>query len=162
MRNGYALATAQGLEAIARLLPRLPDADRNELQGELAIGVHSDVQVTDVTDKRVRVSQAFCSALPVGYSRLQPVLWEPFARLVLEAAYEATLLAAVEQAARGESNVVLLTRVGGGAFGNHQDWIDAAIQRALGLVEHADLDVRIVCYGGLDAATHRLLEHWAR
>ena len=36
-----------------------------------------------------------------------------FARLVLEAAYEATLLAAAEQAEAGGSNTVLLTRLDG-------------------------------------------------
>jgi hypothetical protein len=43
--------------------------------------------------------------------------WEAFASLVLQAAYEATMFAAVLNAQRGASNVVL-TRLGGGAFGN--------------------------------------------
>jgi len=79
---------------------------------------------------------------------------------VLEASYEATLLAAAERAARGGSNKVLLTRVGGGAFGNDDVWITEAIARALRLIEHADLDVRFVCYSGIDADTRRLLEGW--
>jgi hypothetical protein len=49
---------------------------------------------------------------------------------VLEAAYEATLLAAVLNARRGRSNIVLLTRLGGGAFGNDDDWITTAMERA--------------------------------
>jgi hypothetical protein len=63
-----------------------------------------------------------------------PTAWEAFARLVLEAAYEATLLAAVEQSSAGGPNIVLLTRVGGGAFGNADEWIDDAIVRALAIV----------------------------
>jgi hypothetical protein len=39
--------------------------------------------------------------------------------------------AAVLNAQRGASNVVLLTRLGGGAFGNDDRWIDAALRRAL-------------------------------
>jgi hypothetical protein len=85
--------------------------------------------VTDVLDGRRLVSQAFCSALPVAYGGPRPSAWEPLARLVLEGAYEATLLAAVEQANGGGSDIALLTRVGGGAFGNDDVWIDDAIVR---------------------------------
>src|SRR3954468_13074580 len=70
------------------------------------------------THNRPRVSQAFCSALPVAYSQVPSPHWELFGSLVLEAAYEATLWAAVINAQRGVSNVVFLTLLGGGAFGN--------------------------------------------
>jgi hypothetical protein len=69
--------------------------------------------------------------------------------LVLEASYEATLLSAVERSVAGGSNIVLLTRVGGGVFGNADAWIDDAIVRALGIVEHAGLDVRLVSFGSV-------------
>ena len=102
--------------------------------------MHFDVEVTDVREgKRRLVSQAFCSALPVAYGAAPRSAWEAFARLILEAAYEATLLAAVDR----ESNIVLLTREGGGAFGNADEWIDDAIVRALAIVEHAGLDIRL-------------------
>ena len=45
------------------------------------------------------------------------------------------------------SNIVLLTRVGGGVFGNADEWIDDAIMRALRLTQDFDLDVRMVSYG---------------
>ena len=77
------------------------------------------------------VSQAFCSALPVAYCGYPSSMWRPFAELVLDAAYEATVLAAVLNARRGASNIVLLARLGGGAFGNDDAWIDAAMRRAL-------------------------------
>jgi hypothetical protein len=80
--------------------------------------VHRDVEVTDAASQhRPLVSQAFCSALPVAYTRVPPSHWEAFASLVLQAAYEATMLAAVLNARRGASNTVLLTQLGGGAFG---------------------------------------------
>jgi hypothetical protein len=64
--------------------------------------------------------------------------------VVLEAAYEATLAAGLINARRGRSNLVLLTRLGGGAFGNDPVWIDAAMERAFRLATDMDLDVRIV------------------
>ena len=63
---------------------------------------------------------------------------------MLEAAYEATLLAACARRRAGGSGIVLLTRLGGGAFGNDDAWIDDAIVRALRLVESQALDVRLV------------------
>jgi hypothetical protein len=69
------------------------------------------------------------------------------AGLVLEAAYEATLWAAVLNARRGRSRTVLLTSLGGGAFGNDETWIDAALLRALKLATGFELDVRLVSYG---------------
>jgi len=114
----------------------------------LRIGIHSDVEVTEAAGlDRPRVSQAFCSALPIAYSRVESNHWEPFASIVLEAAYEATMWAAVLNARRGTSNVVFLTLLGGGAFGNRPAWIYDAIRRALSLMAKSDLDVRIVCYG---------------
>ena len=102
------------------------------LRGMLRIGVHRDVEVTDAEGaQRPMVSQAFCSALPVAYSGVPRAEWKAFASLVLESAYEATLWAAVGNAQRGGSNVVLLTRLGGGAFGNDDDWIHAAMRRAI-------------------------------
>jgi hypothetical protein len=74
-------------------------------------------------------------------------MWRPFAELVLDAAYEATILAAVLNARRGASNIVLLTRLGGGAFGNDGAWIDGAMRRALRKVRGLDLDVRLVSFG---------------
>jgi len=54
--------------------------------------------------------------------------------------------AAVLNAQRGASNVVLLTQLGGGAFGNDASWIHAGMQRALKDTLGFDLDVKLVCY----------------
>jgi hypothetical protein len=148
MQNGYALGTQTGLDAIARHLGTLAPDQIDALRGKLRIGVHRDVEVTEAAGPdRPRVSQSFCSALPVAYSRVPPAHWESFALLVLEAAYEATLWAALLNAQRGASNVVFLTLLGGGAFGNHGSWICAAMRRALELMTTFDLDVRLVSYG---------------
>jgi len=89
----------------------------------VSIAVQSGVEVTDAPgEPRQRVSQAFCSALPVACTAVPSRHWKAFASPVLEAAYEATMWAAVLNSARGASNVVLLTSLGGGAFGNDEDW----------------------------------------
>jgi hypothetical protein len=118
------------------------------------------VEVTE-GGRRPLVSQAFCSALPVAYTQVQPVLWEAFASLVLEAAYEATMSAAVLNAKRGASKVVLLTQLGGGAFGNHDDWIHAATRRSLEKMRKFDLDVKLVSYGTPSRAITHIAKHFA-
>jgi hypothetical protein len=163
MSNGYALCTAAGLAAITDLLAGVNEEQRDHLRGELAIGLHRDVEVTGMkTDGRRRVSQAFCSALPVAYCRStipDDSAREGFARLALEAAYEATLLAAVEQAGAGGPRTVLLTRVGGGAFGNRSEWIDDAIWRALSVVEYAGLDIKLVGLN-VNPSSRKIADHW--
>lgn len=148
MKNGYALCNAEGLRKIRAHLDSLDASTTDRLRGLLQIGVHEDVEVTD-SDRHPSqmVSQAFCSALPVAYCGYPSPMWRPFAELVLDAAYEATVLAGVLNARRGASNVVLLTRLGGGAFGNDDAWIDAAMRRALDKVRGVDLDIRLVSFG---------------
>ena len=161
MRNGYALCTAAGLAVINDAIAD-PDV-RDALAGELSIGLHLGVEVTETSQAPgQRVSQAYCSALPVAYSGVPQSHWEGFARLILESAYEATLLAAVESVGAAGSNIVLLTRLGGGVFGNDDEWIDTAIVRALRIVEHAGLDVRLVSYGGVHPNMRAIADAWAQ
>jgi hypothetical protein len=148
MRNGYAMCTASGLEAIGHHLSAVKASGRDALRARLRIGLHRDVEVTDAPGPvRPTVSQAFCSALPVGYSHVPAERWEPFARLVLEAAYEATLLAGLLCGTRPGRRIVALTRLGGGAFGNDGPWIDDGIVRALEPLADRDVDLRIVTLG---------------
>lgn len=148
MQNGYALASRAGLDKISALLLKMDEAARSELAGLLRISLHQDVEVTDgPTSPGQLVSQAFCSALPVAYGRVAQPHWQGFAQLVLDAAYEATLWAAVLNRRQGGSNTVLLTMLGGGAFGNATEWIHTAIERALKKAKGHGLDVRLVSYG---------------
>ena len=164
MRNGYALATEDGLAEIATTLDRAADRDRAELAGLLRIGLQLDTEVT-ADDAGHVVDQAYCSALPVAYGQPPPAAWEPFARLVLEAAYEATLLAAVRKRSTetgrdpGANSTVFLTLLGGGVFGNETSWIVEAIGRALAVPAIADagLDVRIVSHAASNPAVQPLL-----
>ncbi len=160
MRNGYALCTQAGLSAIDKVLQTSEPKGLDEVRDLLRIGIHSDVQVTDVPEEHL-VSQAFCSALPVSHSNLRTGHWERFAVLVLEGAYEATLWAAVVNASRTGSNVVLLTLLGGGAFGNERAWIHSAMRRAFKKVVGIGLDVRVVSFHEPDRELRRLVAEFA-
>jgi len=156
MRNGYALCSQSGLVEIAQRLQDSTESERDRLRQLLRMGIQWNTQVT-LDDSRHTVSQAYCSALPVAYSRHPSHLWAAFARLVLEAAYEATICAAILNAFSNGNNRLFLTLLGGGAFGNEIDWILAGIQRALNLYEHVDLDVAIVSYGSSNPYVQQLV-----
>lgn len=145
MRNGYALASEAGLIEIAGRLASITAAERDGLKQSLRIGVQWDTEVT-LNGCGHGVAQAFCSALPVAYSEHPADLWAEFARLVLEATYEATLRVAALNLAEHGNATVFLTTVGGGAFGNHPDWIFSAIQSAIDVVAECPLRVSIVSY----------------
>src|SRR6266481_4704393 len=146
MRNGYALASHSGLVEISNRLRASTESELDGLRQLLRIGIQWNTQVT-LNESKHMVSQVYCSALPVAYSHHSSSLWAEFARLVLEASYEATICAAILNSTRNGNNRLFLTLLGGGAFGNEIDWIIVGIQRALNLYQRADLDVAIVSYG---------------
>lgn len=80
-----------------------------------------------------------------GESRDQIERWST-AGLLHDAAYEATLAAAVIHSVRTGSRGIYLTLLGGGVFGNRDAWIMAAIERAFRKHPRHGLDVRIVSY----------------
>ena len=156
MQNGYALASHEGLTEISSRIRSMTQDQSDSLRQALRIGIQWDTQVT-LDGCEHLVSQAYCSALPVGYSALPSRLWKAFAALVLEASYEATLCAAVLNFARTGNNKVYLTLVGGGVFGNDIEWIVAAIERALEKFSGVDLDVAIVSYRYSNALVQALV-----
>lgn len=147
MKNGYALPSRNGLVEMAKRLRAATEDELEKIRQKLRIGMQWNTQVT-LRDCTHLVSQAYCSALPVAYSPHPTELWKDFAQLILEAAFEATLCAAILNARRNGNNRVFLTLLGGGAFGNPTDWVLGAIRRALRLYRNTDLDVAIVSYGG--------------
>ncbi len=161
MQNGYAFPEADTLARVEAHLSDLDEGARDRLRGALRIGWHADVEVTEpAAPPGTLVTQAYCLALPVAYSGLDATTWAGLARLVLEAAYEATLRIAALTAARGGSRRVLLTRLGGGAFGNDEAWINDALLRALLMARDWDLEVCLVSYGPPVPATRALLDAW--
>jgi hypothetical protein len=148
MRNGYALPERASLAAVEAHLAGLDDPGRDRLRALLRVGLHSDVGVTEPgAAPDARVTQVYASALPVAYSGIRSSEWAGLASLVLEAAYEATFHAALLNAAHGRSNRLLLTRLGGGAFGNEEGWISKAILRSLPLFRDHGLETLMVSYG---------------
>lgn len=156
MKNGYAIASASGLAEISESLSQMSEAERDTLRSKLRIGIQWNTQVT-LNSAEHQVTQTYCSALPVAYSRLSPTLWKDFASLVLEAAYEATFCAAALNSAATGNKKVFLTLLGGGAFGNDQEWILDAIYRALQLFAENDLNVSIVSYGRANDGVQQLI-----
>nr|WP_199305742.1 hypothetical protein [Pseudanabaena sp. FACHB-2040] len=157
MKNGYALASHSGLVEISNRLRASSENQLDELRQLLRIGIHWNTQVT-LNGCQHTVSQTYCSALPVAYSSHPSTLWADFARLVLEASYEATICAAILNSVENGSKNLFLTLLGGGAFGNETAWIMGAIQRALTLYKHADLDVAIVSYGSSKSSVQQLIK----
>ncbi|MGI9442675.1 MAG: hypothetical protein ACR2N1_09430 [Rubripirellula sp.] len=159
MQNGYAFASSAGLSIIAEHLSNLDTTSIDSLRSKLRVGIMWNTEVTVGksannssptsnmgSQPASLVSQIYCSAVPVSYSPEPASAWEPLARLILEATYEATLRAAVLNKARNGSNILFLTMIGGGAFGNQPEWIIDAIRRALRLHEHSGLDIRMVSH----------------
>ena len=146
MHNGYALATESGLAVISGQLERASESERDELRARLRIGLQWNTQVT-IPGCDHTISQAYCSALPVAYSHLPVSLWEPFARLVLEASYEAVILAGLLNRVTTGNPHVYLTLIGGGAFGNEDDWIMESIQRSVETLHPHPLELNVVSYG---------------
>jgi len=166
VRNGYTFSTSAQLAA---LRDKLKKHDRERLRAEVRIGLQYDVGVTFIDrftqpepGREPIVSHALCSAVSCAYTPLSNSEWEPLARLVLDASYEATLWAAAVNATRPSgSHSVWLTLLGGGAFGNDPMWIAAAIGRALRELAEVDLDVHIAHYRKRDPELESMIDRAA-
>jgi hypothetical protein len=145
MQNGYAMPVGRG--SLAELAARLRTEPNlvEQAVAALRVGVHWETSVAPPLEHRV--CQVYASALPCAYARGTPESdWEPFARLVLRAAYEATLaVGAVRSLEAGGARVkCYLTALGEGVFGNRYEWIRDAIFDALDLYQGWPLDVVLV------------------
>ena len=126
------------------------------LTESVRVGVHAGVEVTGTrwgtmpfSNPRHLVTQVFCSACSVAYDASSSKHdWEPLSRIALDAAYEACAWAAVVEACRHNgamgSSTLVLTILGGGAFGNPFAWIADAIGRALHQLELEDVGLRVI------------------
>ena len=137
MVNGYLLPHAGGLQQVTELIW----GREAELRALIRVGMQADTEVT-LPNCGHTVTQVYASAVPMAYASAGEREWEALARLVLEAAYELTLLIATQSPKKR----VFLTRLGGGAFGNPDAWIDDAIVRAIEQVQGADLEVFLVSH----------------
>ncbi|QDV12317.1 hypothetical protein CA51_21990 [Rosistilla oblonga] len=161
MQNGYLFPTDSGLRQISRTLESAAAGELDSYRDALRIGLQWNTAVT-LAGSSHRVSQAYCSALPVAYGSQPAADWTAFAKLVLEAAYEATLAAAVVNLAETGSNKLYLTLLGGGVFGNRNEWIIAAIERAVASYRETPLDIAIVSYGASHPAVAALVQQFSK
>lgn len=131
--------------------------NRDHFLSKIRIGFHEGVEVVYSNRSLHRhpqkdhlVSLALCSAV---YCDESVDGWHPFAQLVLDAMYEATLWAAVINASKTGCKKVFLTFLGGGAFGNDMKWITAAMHRACWHedLRSADLEVVVVHFREINA-----------
>ncbi|WP_092581042.1 hypothetical protein [Hyunsoonleella jejuensis] len=157
MQNGYALVNQNGLLAINKRIAELTEIEREELKEKLKTGIQWNTEVTKSAKKQI-VSQIYCSALPVAYSHIESFYWEYFARVILEATYESTLLAGVLNMENNKSNKIFLTLVGGGAFGNEEYWILESMQKAIRKFKNVPLDIRIVSYRSSNLNLRKCIE----
>jgi hypothetical protein len=158
MVNGYAFLTEHAFDTLGQRLAVDSNA-LDALRGRLQIGLHRDVEVTSGGPGH-HVTQVYGAALPVAYGGGASHRWAPLARLVLEASYEATLLAGRLNAEATGNPRVFLTLLGGGVFGNESAWIFYAIERALRIAERTGLEVAVVSYGHSNAEVRTLVDRW--
>lgn len=158
VKSGYIESTNNDLKALNQEL--LNPNFVNELKKLLRIGIQWNTEVTHhdrynlsvnwalPLEQRPLVTQTYNSALSIAYSFADPSLWEPFAKLILDASYEATLWTAVinnfKRVERGLlPQAVVLTAVGGGVFGNKPIWIGAAIGKAIKKIRAFGADLKV-------------------
>ena len=158
MRNGYALPNQKGILHINKTLHSLSIEDREALKEKLKIGIQSDTEVTSSTSGHL-VNQVYCSALPVSYSQLETMYFEAFARLILEATYEATFYAALRNLDKTGCNLLYLTLVGGGAFGNRKDWILDSRSMAISKFRSVPLEVKVVSFCNIDESINSMINN---
>lgn len=153
VKNGYVESSRRALEPLNKLLTDPNSSLRDEMISRMRIGIQENTDVTDDPSLNTKVTQTYNSALSIGYSLLPEKLWAPTAKIILDATYEATLLAGLIQSTPGKPPpIVFLTFVGGGVFQNRSIWIRSAMERAIREIQKykISLDIRIVHYSGID------------
>lgn len=143
MKNGYALLNTCTINELNEILHK-----NRQFGNYLRVGIQHGAQVT-LNNCTHKVTQVFCSALPISYvtksqfAEVDPI-YRKFSQVILNATYEATLIAAFINKRNTGNATVFLTRVGGGAFGNEQEWIDEAIESSLQKYSNLGLNVKLV------------------
>ncbi|MCE2712260.1 MAG: hypothetical protein LW688_06940 [Cryomorphaceae bacterium] len=156
-KNGYILSDEKRLHQFNELISKLSMNECDELFSKLRVGIQKNTQVT-LNKELQLVTQIFCSAVPISYSRCSHDLWEVLAKGILKATYESTFLAALQNCSQGKSNKLFLTYVGAGAFGNPIEWVIDAMEHSIAKYKDYPLDVFIVSYRQPNMHTEELLQ----
>lgn len=159
VENGYQQAGARTLERLNQRLAAYTPAEQAALAAQLCVGIQRHTQVT-LANKQHTVTQVYCSGVPIGYNDVSVSQWAPFAKMVLQATYEATFWTAWEQYQQTGNGQLFLTLVGGGVFENPLSWIIEAMEQALRLFQAAPLEVAVVSYGQSRPAVRALVDRW--
>lgn len=160
VKNGYVFSDVESLEKLNSCLEHVPNLVE-KLERLLHVGVqeHTECVYGNVSNDRVIVrAQMFCSVISCAYSQINNIYWEPFARLILRATYRCCLLFAIKHNIKN----VYLTFVGGGVFGNDNEWITDAMCNAINEVKKSNLNIHICHYKYInkelkDSVTNKLL-----
>jgi O-acetyl-ADP-ribose deacetylase (regulator of RNase III) len=78
--------------------------------------------------------------------------------MVLEATYEATFLTAVRKLKTAGNKKLFLTLVGGGVFGNPDNWLYDAILYNLKKFKNSGLDIIFVSYGASNTLVQKIIQ----
>ncbi len=158
MQNGYLFTTSENLKQISIIIDKKTFKEYEKIKGKLKVGIQWNTEVTLEGTENI-VSQIYCSALPVSYNYIDdPDEWEYFARLILEATYEATFYTALQNFEKTRNNKLFLTLVGGGVFGNKKEWIMDSIKKSILKFRNTPLDVKIVSYQSSNSDIRNLIE----
>lgn len=150
MENGYCLVYNK--ESLDRLNERLlKNGLKERLRENFKVGIQYETEVKLEKTKGHRITQIFCSALPISYCSFHaPKSWENFALFILECSYDAILtfanLLAETKKDKNDRVKVYLTSLGGGAFGNSTFLIKEAMKTALEAHKNDPLDVYLIEY----------------
>ena len=158
--NGYAFVDQDDLLRIGNRIAHSSEDQYERLKGKLKIGVQWNTEVT-LTTKGHEVTQVYCSALPIGYASIPPSIWEPFARLILSATYEATFHVALMNYERTGNHKLFLTLVGGGVFGNKIEWIVDAIKNSLNKFKNTPISVLIVSFRNSNPSIKKMIAEFS-
>jgi len=147
--NGYIIIKKKDFIIINEVLDRMTYDEKDKLRGLLKIGIHSDIEVND--DNIAigwNVNQVLSSALPLSYCDINITsdIASPFCKLILEATYEATIIAAILNENNTDSCKLFLTKVGGGAFGHNLNWISDSIQQSIDKYPKFGLEINLLHY----------------
>lgn len=169
VHNGYVFSSVDALQKLDQTLMEWESrGERDSLLCRVRVGLHRNVGVIysgrfrEVTSAEpIVVNQVFCAALSCAYSGVANPHWNRFACLVLDAAYESTVLAAIASRAKGGSKDLFLTFIGGGVFGNEPAWISNAIKRAIGVSRryHTDINIIVCHFHKIDDEMEALIGH---
>lgn len=154
-QNGYILPSPEQLQYLNEHILALDQEGYEALRGKLKSGIQWNTEVT-LSQEGHTVTQVYASALPIAYTEIPPKDWEPFARLILEAAYEAVFWVALKQYKMNGNKNLFLTLVGAGAFQNPLDWVLDALDQAIQQFQSVPLEVSIVSYGNTNPALKSL------